>query len=166
MKQSKKARRASWRRAKSIACAEVEWFFTFAKGTVPAPGEADPAFRDAAAAIQGWLRAILTFHAGALALRFTPREWPDALVQEFGSWTGIVVRLECAAHPSIGATVDLERAAVLRIEEALATRGASYHELYELVEHANEHVEAALVAYVKVRGFGRSVLPARGKVQP
>ena len=35
--------------------------------TVPAPGEADPAVRDAARAIQGWLNAVLTFHAGALS---------------------------------------------------------------------------------------------------
>jgi hypothetical protein len=164
MQQAKEGRRAKMRRAAEAALAELEWFFTSAKGTVPPPGEATPGARMAATAIQELLGAIATFHRGALALRFTPRDWPESIVAHFGEWTGLVVRFECAAHPGIGKTSDLETAAVLRLEEMLAAKGEADTELARHERHARQHVRAAVRAYVMVRGTGPSVLPATGTV--
>ena len=74
------------------------------------------------------------------------------------------MRLECAAHPIHGKTSDLETAAVLRLEEMLAPGGRAHFELLRHGEHADQHVRLAIRAYVKVRGFGPSVLPAEGAV--
>jgi hypothetical protein len=81
-------------RAESASEAEVEWFLTCAKGQVPEEGEVEPVLREAAKEIRGWLDGLPTFHAGALELRFTPREWSPALEDEFGVWTspGMSVR--------------------------------------------------------------------------
>jgi hypothetical protein len=147
-------------RAESAAEAEVEWFLTCAKGKVPEEGEMEPVLREAAKEIRGWLDALPTFHAGALELRFTPRARSPALEDEFGAWTGLVVRLECATHPSEKrrSVDELEAAAVCRLEEAIA-KGRSPRERARLIQHARRHVRAAIRAYVKVRGVGRCVLP-------
>jgi hypothetical protein len=161
----KEVRREQRLRAESAALAEVEWFFARVMGTVPEVGEA-PATREAASTIQGWLRAISTFHFGALALRFTPRDWPDSIAAEFGLWTSLIVRLECAAHPSEGQrdASEVETAAVIRLEEMLADGGRK-SELLRLGTHAAQHVRAAIRAYVEVRGRGPSVLRRRGRVR-
>ena len=148
------------RRARTASLAEVEWFYTCAKGGVPDVTEATVADREAAAKIQGWLGRLATFHVGALSLRFTPREWPASLTTYFGRTASLVVRLDCAAHPSQGyaPTGELEAAAVQRIEKMLAGRG-NPAALLRLERHALEHVEAAITAYIEVRGLGPSVLP-------
>jgi hypothetical protein len=165
-KKSKATLREQMLAAEAIVLAELEWFFTCAKETVPKAGEAPPAVRNAALAIQGWLGAIATFHAGALALRYAPRDWPESIQHEFGEWSSVIVRLECAAHPSDDetSTSALETAAVQRLEEMLAKRGGRSPEVVRLVRHAFQHVRAAIRAYVKVRGFGPSVLPPEGTV--
>jgi hypothetical protein len=163
MRRTKATLRERMRRAEETALAELEWFFTRAGGTVPKEGEASPAVRTAAGAIQGWLDAITTFHAGALALRYTPRDWPEPIEHEFGEWSSVVVRLECALHPSDGRTSShaLETAAAARLVELLAAGGGETPEVIRLVNHAFGHVRAAVRAYVKVRGFGPSVLRRR-----
>jgi hypothetical protein len=160
MEQLKKRLRERLWAAEDAADRELEWFFACANGTLPDKGDAPPAVRKAAATIQHWLLAIATFHTGALSLRYTPREWPKSIKDEFGAWTSLVVRLECAAHPSDGRTCAsaLEQAAVRRLEHLVARRGET-PELDGLVRHAHRHVEGAIRAYVKVRGLGPSVLP-------
>ena len=152
--------REQQRAAESTSREEVEWFYRFANGAIPRAGESSLAARRTAVAIQGWLKEIPTFHAGALSLRFTRREWPASIQVALGEWTSLIVRLDCAGHPSDGSvsTADLETAAVHRLEKMLA---ASKHvEIAELEERAERHVRAAIRAYVKVRGFGPTVLPA------
>jgi hypothetical protein len=163
-KSKDKLRERLWA-AEDAADRELEWFFACANGTVPDEGEAPPAVRKAAATIQGWLAAITTFHAGALSLRYTPREWPKPIRDELGDWSGLVVRLECAAHPSDlrTCTSELEEAAVRRLEHLLARRGEK-RELERLVRHAHRHVRDAIRAYVKVRGLGPLVLPGGRRV--
>jgi hypothetical protein len=163
MEQFKKRLRERLWAAEDAADRELEWFFACANGTVPDEGEATPAVRKAAATIQRWLVAITTFHKGALSLRYTPREWPKSIKDEFGVWTSLVVRLECAGHRSDGRTCtsELEEAAVRRLEHLVARRGEK-PELDRLVRHADRYVRDGIRAYVKVRGLGPSVLP-RGR---
>jgi hypothetical protein len=151
-------------RAEKASTAEVQWFFRTMNGrvpgVVPGEGEAEAAARDAAAQIAGWLAAIPTFYKGALALRFTQRLWPVALVAEYGPWTSLAVRLECAKHPSETprSTDEAETAAARRLVEAIAKR-QGVRELVRLRKHAEEHVTLALRAYLRVRGVGPCVLP-------
>jgi hypothetical protein len=161
-KLNEKLRERRWA-AEDAADRELEWFFACANGTVPEQREGTPAVRKAAATIQGWLGALTTFHVGAVSLRYTPRDWPKGIKDEFGDWTSLVVRLECAAYSSDGrtSTSELEEAAVRRLELLVARRGER-RELDRLVRRARRHVHQAIRAYVKVRGFGVSVLP-RGR---
>jgi hypothetical protein len=133
--------------AESASEAEVEWFFKYAKGKVPEQGDVAPALRNAAVAIRGWLDEVATFHVGALALRFTPRAWSPALEEEFGPWTSLVVRLECAAHPSERrrGVEELEAAAVGRLEQVIAL-GRDQRERERLLKHAGNHVRSAIRA--------------------
>jgi hypothetical protein len=149
--------------AESISLAEIEWFHTRCSGAIPEEAAATAEERAAATAIAGWLGQLATFHAGALSLRFTPRYWPESLWEEFGPWTSLIVRLECATHPSERRTHTsaLEVAAVLRLEEMLADQHQFGPKLIRLDRHAFQHVRAAVRAYVRVRGRGPSVLPSR-----
>ncbi len=164
MSQSKPTLHERMRRLEETALAELEWFFTRARGTVPKEGEAPAEVRQAAATIRGWLDAIPTFHVGALALRYTPRAWPEPIEHEFGGWSSVIVRLECAVQPGDGATSTetLESAAAARLAEVIARGGAGRREIVRLVVRAFKHVRAAVRAYVEVRGFGPSVLPPGG----
>ena len=163
MKQLKVGLRELKLRAEETALAEVEWFFTSANGEVPGQGEAPPEIRRAAEKINGWLAASGPVRHGALSLRFTPRDWPGLIESRFGAWTSLVVRLDCAVHPSDGgvSTEDLETAAVHRLEALLATQKGA-RQLAVLESRAMQHVHASIRAYVKVRGLGRSVLPSNG----
>ena len=163
MKQSKVGLRERKLRAEETALAEVEWFFTSANGKVPGRGEGPPEARRAAEKINGWLAASGPVRHGALSLRFTPRDWPGLIESRFGGWTSLIVRLDCAVHPSDGGVSkeDLETAAVHRLEKLLATSKAPRH-ISVLEGRAEQHVHAAIRAYVKVRGLGRSVLPSKG----
>ena len=158
MRESKEPSREGELRAESTALDEVEWFYRCAGGRVPRQGEMTATARTAAAAIAGWVSALATFHVGALALRFTPRDWPAFITAEFGGWTSLIVRLECATHQGAGDTAALEMAAVVRLEKMLAARGGPRAELGQRVRHAREHVRAAVRAYVGVRGLGPPVL--------
>ena len=163
MKQSKVGLRERKLRAEETALAEVEWFFTSANGKVPGRGDGPPEVRRAAEKINGWLAASGPVRHGALSLRFTPHDWPGLVESRFGGWTSLIVRLDCAVHPSDGGVSreDLETAAVHRLEALLATpKGA--RELAVLESRAGQHVHAAVRAYVKVRGLGRSALPSTG----
>jgi hypothetical protein len=156
--------RAAWR-AEAVSEAEIAWFFTAANGKVPEEGEVAPVLRDAAAVIRAWLDAIPTFHVGALALRFAPRVWSRCIRKEFGSWTSLVVRLECAKHPSEKrrSVDELEAEAVCRLERAIE-QGRGRSERVRLRKHAEQHVRAAIRAYAKARGTGECVVPAEARV--
>lgn len=132
---------------------EMDWFFGTLGGRVPEENTGLAYARAAAEAIDGWLKAIPAFHRGALALRFTPREWPPTLTRRYGTSTSLVVRLECALHPSRGdqTTEALEQAAALRLEEVIAKRGGDRH---NLLDRAMTHEFLAIRAYLKVRGEG------------
>ena len=160
MEQSKKARRALSRAAVQSARAEVEWFFTHAKS------DRSPDGIEAARKIQRWLDRLVTFHVGCLALRYTPRTWPKRIEAEFGGFASLVVRMECAAHPAVrGTTEELEDAAAARLERMIANGGrANQRELWELEEHACQHLRAATRAYARVRGVGPSVLTIAAEV--
>jgi hypothetical protein len=162
MEQSKKARRALRRAAVESARAEAEWFFTHAKS------DRSPDAVEAARKIQRWLDRLVTFHVGCLALRYTPRTWPKAIAAEFGGFASLVVRMECAAHPAVGGTTEqLEAASVARLEKMIAERGRKNQlELFELEEHACQHLRAATRAYARVRGVGPSVLSIAAEVSP
>jgi len=161
MNASKESPRERLRRAEAASLEEVEWFYTVAEAGIPKPGEATAAERGAARKIQGWLGQIATFHVGALCLRFTPRVWPRALAADCGPWASLVVRLECAAHPSdvYVETDALEAAAVKRLEKMLAGDAESRVGFVRLERRAMRHVDAAIKAYVRVRGLEPSVLP-------
>jgi hypothetical protein len=132
---------------------EMDWFFGTLGGRVPEENSELAYARPAAEAIDGWLKAVPAFHRGALALRFTPKEWPPTLTDRYGTSTSLVVRLECALHPSRGdqTTEALEQVATLRLEEAIAKRGWDKH---NLLDRAMSHEFLAIRAYLKVRGEG------------
>jgi hypothetical protein len=144
---------------------EVAWFFEVTGGRVPEEGAAGPKYaRPAAEVIAHTLKSLSAFHRGALALRYTPRQWPESVTRQHGEWTSLVVRLECVRHPTPDAMTaeERERAAIERLESS----GAG-----DLEDRAETHVELALHAYVKARGDARAVLPpirqrAAKKAQP
>jgi hypothetical protein len=138
----------------------MDWFFGMLGGRVPEENTELADARPAAEAIDAWLRAMPAFHRGALALRFTPRTWPRTLTGHYGKSTSLVVRLECALHPSPGdrSTEALEQAAALRLEEVLRKRGRDRH---ALLERANTHESLAIRAYLKVRGEGHVHIPKK-----
>jgi len=128
---------------------EMEWFFGTLGGRVPDEDSELGYARAAAEAIHGWLQAITAFHRGALALRFTPREWPPGLTKRYGKSTSLVVRLECALHPSNGdqTTEALEQASVERLLHGLLGKRE-----WDLLTRAHSHEFLAIRAYLKVRG--------------
>ena len=95
------------------------------------------------------MKSLPTFHAGALALRYSPKEWPAFLSDHYEGWTSLVVRLECALHPGIGTTDELEQASVRRLERKVRARK---RDAYGLRTRAAKHVNLALHAYVLARG--------------
>ena len=137
---------------------EVEWFFRTMGGRVPEEGVGPPYARPAAQAIEGWLKSIPPFHRGALSLLYAPKEWPKSLTIEYGSWTSLVVRLECALHPSDGkvSNEELEQASI----ERLLASGLRQGPLGDLEFRAVKHVRCAIRAYAKARGNAPSVLPS------
>jgi hypothetical protein len=142
----------------TMAREELEWFFGALGGCAPKKGTALADARPAAQAVERWLTKLSAYHQGALALRYTPREWPPALTKRYGKWSSLVVRLECALHPSGGGKSDeeLERASVERLVDALRARK---NDRKQLLERAETHEELAIVAYLKVRGSRASVIP-------
>ena len=149
------------------ASSEVEWYFGEAAELLSSERDAAPEQRRAALAIRRWLDGIPTFHVGALELRFRPRTWSAVLGGAFGSWTSVIVRLECASHPWDGRRTrdELELAAATRLEAAL-THGNHRRELTRLMRHARDHVREAVYAYMQVRGRGPCVLPFAAKEAP
>jgi hypothetical protein len=94
-------------------------------------------------------------------MQFTPRDWPATLVTHYRGATSLVVRLECALHPSPPGdetTEALEQAAVRRLEEALEERGRDRHDLFG---RAIAHQDLAMRAYLKSRGEARCMVPRR-----
>ena len=153
------ARFAKRERLRETARKEVEWFFGALGGRVPDEGSPMAHARPGAILIDRYLEAISAFHRGALALRYTPREWPPSLVTRHGRWTSLVVRLDCALHPSGGGktTAELEKAAAERLEEAPAHGEA-------LMARAEVHEHLAIRACAKARGEGPSLAP-RGRAR-
>ncbi len=128
-KTGRAAKRLARERRESHIQREAEWFYKVLGGRVPDDGMASPEVRSAAAQIEAWLKAVPAFHRGALSLRYTPREWPGAIVREFGDLSSLAVRLECSLHPATGKTnAELEKASVERIEKAIAARNAQIEE--------------------------------------
>jgi hypothetical protein len=154
-------------RAEKASKAEVEWFFGAMHGKVPGEGEAEPSACEAAKLIQGWLAAIPTFCKGALALRFTPRPWPKALVGAFGEWTSLVVRLACSRQESDKPrSIDEAEADAARgLLDAIAANRDG-RERQRLQKHAQDHVSYAFRSYLRVRGVGPSPLPVSTRGAP
>jgi len=153
---------------------EARWFFRELGGKVPQDG--DPSQRAAAAQIDAWLHAIPAFHRGVLALRYVERAWPTCIAEEFGELASVVVRLECALHPSVGVSTEaLERASVERLEEAIARcegvrarrvpggrerpMTARENGLVRFRRRAHRHVDAALRAFARARRYAHCVVP-------
>jgi len=156
---------------------EAEWFFRDLGGKIPEGGDAGT--RAAALRIDGWLHEIPPFHRGVLALRYVPRSWPTCIEDELGELASVVVRLECALHPTVGSTTEaLERASVERLREEIqiCERARARHErswrtppmtaseerIGRLVRRAWRHVALAIRALAKARGVGPCVVPGRG----
>ena len=152
--------RVKLRRAQKSAWREVRWFYGTMGGRVPRKGNALEWQYVAARKIRRWLDALPPFHAGAFELRYTPRTWPSAIAKRFGSLAGMVVRIECAQHPSNGrlSVEALEKASIDRIEVMIADRRKA-SALYDLDYRAYWHLRSAHKAYVKTRGTKRCVLP-------
>jgi hypothetical protein len=173
---------------------EAEWFYKVLGGRVPDEGAVPPEVQSAAVQIDAWLKAVPAFHRGALSLRYRPKEWPRAIVREFGDLSSLAVRLECALHPAMGKTnAELEKASVERLEKAIDARNAQIEkanaaekagsrpmperprredfalaggiDLAQLDFRADRHVALAIRALGKVRGDAPCVLP-RAKPRP
>jgi hypothetical protein len=139
--------------AQKSAWKEIRWFYETMGGRVPKMDQCLEWEFVAAQAIHGWLRRLPSFNTGAFSLRYLPQKWPPAVTKRFTELTGLVVRIECAQHPSDGhqSDEDLEKASVARLEAMLADRRAQSM-LYDLDYRAYWHLRAAHKAYVKVRG--------------
>jgi hypothetical protein len=146
-------------RVKAASEAELAWFFKVGSGLVAPAAGGQPSGSDAARAIAGWLDQLPAFHRGALSFHYTPRKWSPLVQARFKEWTSLVVRLDCATHPSDGTkkVEVLEAEAVARLEASIVL-GHDKAELGRLREHAKHHVRAALLAYAEVRGAGPCVL--------
>jgi hypothetical protein len=141
---------------------ELGWFHGTLGGRVPEEGDLEPDLRRAAARIDGWLKSIPTFHRGALSLRHSTKRWPKPLTDEYRAWTSLVVRLECALHPSDvwRPTDELEEAGAKRLIEALASRRWS-NDADDFQDRARAHVRDAIEAYAEARGEEPCVLPSK-----
>ena len=170
----------SWERhAKRVrierrAEAESDWFYGTLRGRVPDDARAQE--QVAALRIQMWTKELPSFHRGAFVLVYAGREWPDALRDEFGRYTSLVVRLECARHPAVGKSdAELEAASVERLLAAIADcavererrsvlgrecgPGRKTMVLNSLGARAFQHLALATRAYAKVRGNAACVVP-------
>jgi hypothetical protein len=147
------AKRSAWR--------EIQWFYETMGGRVPKDEQSVEWERVAARTIQAWLQSLPSFNTGAFALRYLPQKWPPAITKRFEELTGLVVRIECAQHPSDGrqSDADLEKASAARIEAMLEDKRAQTM-LYDLDYRALWHLRAAHKAYVKARGMVPCVLPS------
>jgi hypothetical protein len=156
---------------------EASWFFRELGGKVPEG--VDATTRAAAVQVDAWLRAIPSFHRGALDLRYVRRPWPKCIAREFGELVSVAVRLECALHPSVGISTEaLERASaerlqtvILSCDRARSRRTPAGRErpmtpsekgLARLARRAERHVELAVRALGRVRGVGPCLAPAPG----
>jgi hypothetical protein len=129
------AKSARRERRESRARREAEWFYKVLGGRVPDEGTASAEVRSASAQVEAWLKAVPAFHRGALSLRYTPKEWPRAIVREFHELSSLVIRLECALHPATGKTnKELEQASIERIEKAIEARNAVLEEMKRAAE--------------------------------
>jgi len=170
------AKRHRRERRESRARREAEWFYKVLGGRVPGEAAASPEVRSAAAQVAAWLRAVPAFHRGALSLRYTPKEWPRAIVREFRELSSLVIRLECALHPATGKpNKELEHASVERIEKAIEARKPvplppprkdpwdsptpAVVDIIQLADRAERHVALAIRTLGKVRGDAPCVLP-------
>jgi hypothetical protein len=142
---SRLTRRRSERRAER----EAKWFYGTLGGQVP---EAGPA-RETALALQGRLQSTTAFDRGALSLRYAKKDWPAPIQEEFGNAASLVVRLECAMHPSVGASTEaLEAEAVRRLCARIARRSDSDEALLaRLFVRAKRHCKRAIRALAKTR---------------
>jgi hypothetical protein len=140
------------------------------------PTEASTEDQAAARRIERWMKELPSFHRGAFSLRYTPREWPECLVERFGDETSLVVRLECTKHPAVGKSgAALEAASIERLTVAIAAGeeererrknprrdfsvGPEERPLVALMWRAHQHIESAVRAFAKVRGHAACVLP-------
>jgi hypothetical protein len=100
------------------------------------------------------LQSLPSYTRGALTLALGARNWPAALQKRCGIHTGLVVRLFCADHPTIGRTEDLENAAAERLTRMIGT--ASDDVVTDFALRALEHFESARAAFVEARHLLRS----------
>jgi hypothetical protein len=140
---------------------EVEWFYRTLGGRVPDSG----AQRTRALVIAAALQSIASFHRGAISMCHTRKAWPQDVWDEFGRATSLVVRLECALHPSVGDTDVLEAAAVARLSALIAD--GDDDALARLRSRARKHYRLAIRALAKARArlaAGTDEAPVSGVV--
>ncbi len=135
---------------------ELAWFYGELRGSF---ADREERVRRAAEAIEGTLCALRPPERGALALRYTRREWPALVHYYYGAWASLVVRLECALHDWDGrsATPELEERAAARLEAHL--RGPRAPALVGLSYRAKGYCRQALQAYVALRGRFPCLVP-------
>jgi hypothetical protein len=153
---------------------EAAWFYGTLGGKVPENGS--PATRAAAVQIDAWLAQLSSFQRGVLALRFGEKVWPSDIERELEPVAAIAVRIECAHHPAVGRTEDLERASVARLQEIirLADRARTRRRrpesdarcdaertIHRLFIRAARYAHAAMRAFARARGRLPCVVPPR-----
>ena len=93
------------------------------------------------------LATLKAHHRAALAMRYTPRAWPQALSSVCGAHTSLIVRLYCADHPTVGNTATLEAAAALKLAASL--NAGEKKAVNDLQVRAIEHFLRAEAAFLK-----------------
>jgi hypothetical protein len=138
----------------NVASEELEWFFTST--------DTDGAAVQARAVIEGWIGALDPAEQRALALRFDPEPWSDAM-RAAGLESGYVLALSLTTtapwHSHSRPHQGPHRRASEHMELAVQTRGISV--LRGISRRADWDYATAVRAYATSRGRCASVLPRR-----
>jgi hypothetical protein len=136
---------------------EAAWFYVELQGRAE---NAPESMRARARDLQTAVLTLSAFHRGALSLWYRDKPWPEVLRRKFGRSTSLVVRLACAATPSVGATEPLEAAAMERLLVWMAGRGSDADDdaLGDLEVRAEMYFRRAIRALTKALP---SVSPAK-----
>ena len=104
------------------------------------------------AEVEAILATISTFHRAVLSLHYGTRVWPERLATALSGYTAIAIRLECADHPGVGSTWQLEQEAVERLVAKAAVAEsdpAASESLLSLEIRAMRHYRRAVRAFAK-----------------
>jgi hypothetical protein len=136
----------------NVASEEVEWFFTSTDTDGPA--------LQARAIIEGWFSTLEGAHQRALALRFDPAPWPEAMQAEgLDSGYALAVSLVSTTPwcPESRTHHEPHRRAGEHLEAAVRERSVSV--MRWVSRRADWDFASALRAYARVRGRVPSVVP-------